>query len=60
MKIRYKLSGDPLAYTLAKVEGTQPQYKGFATNLWAEDLAVAPALKELVFLRTSIINACPT
>ena len=59
MKSRPKLSGAPLGYTLALVEGTDV-YTDFGTTLWADDRAVEPALKELVFLRSSIVNLCPT
>lgn len=60
MKIRLKLSGAPLAYTLALVEGTTDNYKAFGTELWSDNRVVPAALKELVFLRTSIVNQCPT
>lgn len=58
--MRIKLSGAPLAYTLAVVDGTAEPYKAFGSALWADDQAVAPALKELIFLRSSIINQCET
>lgn len=60
MNIRPKLSGAPLAYALAQVEGTAEHYKAFGLSLWSESLAVPVKLKELVFLRTSIINECET
>ena len=60
MKIRPKLSGAPLAYALAKVEGTTDPYRSFGTALWSDERAVSAALKELVFLRSSIVNECPT
>lgn len=60
MKIRPKLSGAPLAYTLAQVEGTTDSYGSFGKSLWADNRAVPAALKELVFLRCSIVNRCPT
>jgi len=60
VKIRVKLAGAPLGYTLALVEGTAEPYKTFGTELWSDDQAVPAALKELVFLRTSIVNECPT
>ena len=55
-----KLAGAPLAYALALVDGTGDKYKGFGTALWSDDQVVPVALKELLFLRTSIINQCPT
>lgn len=58
MKTRIKLSGAPLAYTLALVEGTADEYKAFGTALWSDDRVVPATLKELVFMRSSIINQC--
>jgi len=60
MKSRPKLSGAPLAYTLAQVEGATDAYGAFGKSLWADDRAVSARLKELVFLRTSVINECHT
>lgn len=60
MAIRLKLSGAPLGYTLSKVDGATDPYKAFGEAIWSDDGAVAPSLKELVFLRTSIVNECPT
>ncbi len=54
------MSGAPLAYSLAKVEGTAEPYQSFGKALWAKDGAVSLALKKLVFLRSSIVNQCPT
>jgi len=59
MKTRIKLAGAPLAYTMALVEGTDV-YKSFGSALWSDDKHVPLALKELLFLRSSIINQCPT
>ncbi len=60
MKTRYKLSGAPLGYTLAKVDGTAEPYGDFGTTLWSDDRLVSAVLKELVFLRCSIVNECHT
>lgn len=60
MKSRPKLSGAPLAYALAQVEGTGEPYQSFGKALWAADGAIPVMLKELVFLRSSIVNQCPT
>lgn len=60
MKSRPKLSGAPLAYTLAQVEGTADPYKSFGAALWSDEQSVSAALKELVFLRSSIVNECHT
>ncbi|MEM7094551.1 MAG: hypothetical protein AAF567_16225 [Actinomycetota bacterium] len=59
MKLRPKLSGAPLGYTLALVEGTEI-YSDFGKVLWSDDQSVPATLKELLFIRTSIINDCPT
>lgn len=60
MKMRPKLSGAPLAYTLALVEGTTDPHAAFGKALWSDERAVSATLKELVFLRASIVNDCPT
>jgi hypothetical protein len=60
MKSRPKLTGAPLGYTLALVEGTETHYKTFGSELWSDEQDVAATLKELVFLRSSIVNECPT
>lgn len=60
MKIRPKLSGAPLGYTLHQVEGTREPYGGFGTALWSDDGALSALIKELVFLRTSLVNHCGT
>lgn len=60
MKSRPKLSGAPLAYALHKVDGTTDSYQSFGTALWAEEGSASAVLKELVFLRSSIVNECDT
>jgi alkylhydroperoxidase family enzyme len=60
MRSRPKLSGAPLAYTLAKVEGTTDSYQAFGKALWADEGAIPATMKELVFIRSSIVNQCPT
>jgi len=60
MKIRPKLSGAPLAYTANLVDGTADPLRAFSASLWADDRVVPARLKELVFLRTSIVNECHT
>lgn len=60
MKTRIKLSGAPLGYTLALVEGSSDPYKAFGKAIWSDEQQVPATLKELVFLRTSIVNECPT
>ena len=59
MNPRPKLTGAPLGYTLSIVEGTEI-YKDFGTELWSDTKAIPATLKELVFIRTSIVNECPT
>lgn len=60
MKVRVKLSGAPLAYTLALVDGTSDPYKAFGTALWSKERGISLELREMLFIRTSIINQCPT
>lgn len=60
MKIRPKLSGAPLAYTVSLIDGTADPLQSFSASLWADDRAVPVRLKELVFLRTSVVNECHT
>ena len=60
MKTRLKLSGAPLGYTMALVDGTSEPYKAYGTALWSDEQAVPATLKELLFLRSSIVNQCPT
>lgn len=60
VNIRPKLTGAPLGYTLHKVDGTGDHYKAFGESLWDDGRAISAALKELVFLRCSIVNECPT
>lgn len=60
MNIRPKLAAAPLAYTMHQVDGTSDRYRDFGTALWGDDRAVSAVLKELVFLRCSIVNECPT
>jgi len=59
MNIRPKLSGAPLGYTLALVDGAEV-YKDFGKAIWSDNGAVPATLKELVFMRSSIVNECPT
>lgn len=60
VKSRPKLSGAPLAYAMSKVEGTADAYSAFGKHLWADERAVSAVLKELIFLRCSIVNECLT
>jgi hypothetical protein len=60
MKIRPKLSAAPLGYTLTKVDGAADAYKAFGSALWSDESAVPLRLKELIFIRTSMVNQCST
>ena len=60
MKVRIKLSGAPLAYTLALLEGANDPYKAFGSQVWSEERNISLVLRELLFMRTSIVNQCPT
>jgi hypothetical protein len=60
MNIRPKLSAAPLAYATSKVEGAADPYRAFGAALWSKDRQVPATLKELVFLRCSILNECHT
>lgn len=59
MKQRPKLSVSPLGYALSFVEGAEV-YKDFGEALWSEAGAIPATLKELVFIRSTVINDCPT
>jgi hypothetical protein len=58
--IRPKVREAPYGYTLTLVPGTKDALAGFAAALWEPAGAVPQRTKELVFLRTSLVNACPT
>jgi hypothetical protein len=60
MKIRPKLSGAPLAYALHLVDGAAEPLRAFTDSLWSDERAVSAQLKELVFLRSSVVNECHT
>ncbi len=60
MRIRPKLSGAPLAYTLHHVGGAADHYGDFGRAVWSEERELSAITKELVFLRTSLVNHCGT
>jgi len=61
MKTRIKLAGSPLGYTFAQVDGPGDHYTAFSKKLWAEEGRAVPTIvKELIFMRSSIVNQCPT
>lgn len=49
-----------MAYALHLVDGVTEPLRGFTENLWGDERAVSAQLKELVFLRSSIVNECHT
>lgn len=50
----------PYGYTVSLVPGAADALAGFVDTLWKPSGAVSPRVKELVFLRTSIVNRCHT
>lgn len=48
----------PFGYTLTLVPGAKEGLAGFTKVLWDPEGTVSPELKDLVFLRTSIVNRC--
>ena len=50
----------PFGYTLTIVPGAKDALAGFTSAVWDPDGAVPERTKELVFLRTSLVNRCET
>ena len=50
----------PYGYTLRLVPGAPQAVEQLGAALWNPDGAVSPRVKELVFLRTSLVNKCET
>ena len=50
----------PYGYTVRLVPGAPEALEKLVATLWNPDGAVAPRVKELVFLRTSMVNQCET
>jgi hypothetical protein len=48
----------PFGYTTTLVPGAKEALAAFSAAIWAEDGTVPLHTKELVFLRTSIVNNC--
>ncbi len=48
----------PFGYTTTLVPGAQDALAAFTTAIWSPEGRVDERLKELVFLRTSIVNRC--
>lgn len=50
----------PYGYTVSLVPGAAEALAGFVDTLWKPSGTVTQRVKELVFLRTSIVNQCHT
>ena len=50
----------PYGYTVGLVNGLPDALAGFVAALWNPAGAASERVKELVFLRTSMVNRCPT
>ena len=50
----------PYGYTVSLVNGLPDALAGFVAALWNPAGAASERVKELVFLRTSIVNRCHT
>ena len=50
----------PYGYTVSLVNGLPDALAGFVAALWNPAGAASERVKELVFLRTSIVNTCHT
>ena len=57
---RPKVREAPYGYTLTLVPGARDGVSAFSQAIWSEDGTVPATTKELVFLRTSHVNRCPT
>ncbi|MFN8540166.1 MAG: hypothetical protein U0232_22140 [Thermomicrobiales bacterium] len=57
---RPKVRPGPYGYTLTLVPGASEGATAYSRALWADEGAVPGTTKELVFIRTSHVNRCPT
>ena len=57
---RPKVREAPYGYTLTLVPGAREGGAAFSRAIWSDEGALSAITKELVFLRTSIVNRCPT
>ena len=57
---RPKVREAPYGYTLTLVPGARDALTGVTGVLWDPDGAASERTKELVFLRTSLVNQCET
>jgi alkylhydroperoxidase family enzyme len=57
---RPKVRPGPYGYTLTLVPGAREGAAALTQALWSDEGELAALTKELVFLRTSFVNRCPT
>lgn len=55
---RLRVRETPYGRALAAVPGAKDALAAFSAALWSEDGATPLTTRELVFLRTSIVNRC--
>ncbi|CAA9548435.1 MAG: hypothetical protein AVDCRST_MAG18-95 [uncultured Thermomicrobiales bacterium] len=48
----------PFGYTTTLVPGAKEALAAFSAAIWSDEGTIPPRTKELVFLRTSIVNKC--
>ncbi len=48
----------PFGYTVSQIPGAQEALTAFSKAIWSDEGSVPAMTKELVFLRTSIVNKC--
>lgn len=53
-----RLRQAPFGYTVTLVPGVKEAAGGLSRALWDPESEVSPKTKELVFLRSSIVNHC--
>lgn len=57
---RPQLREAPYGHTVSLVPGAPEALAALVATLWRDDGAAPPRVKEIVFLRTSLVNRCPT
>lgn len=48
----------PFGYTTTLVSGAKEALAAYSAAIWSDEGTVPPRTKELIFLRTSIVNNC--
>jgi len=48
----------PFGYTTTLVPGAKEALAAYSAAIWSDEGTVPPRTKELIFLRTSIVNNC--